>query len=137
MAPGGDRLRIDVPVGLAHLGEVRGHLVDAARAWGFGDLHDLEIVVSELVTNAITHTGGADSVECRLLAPGEVEVAVRDGSADLPRTVAPYEHHTRGHGLVIVESIAQEWGVRERSATGKTVWARLVADAPTSPPVEG
>lgn len=124
---GGASVRIDVPVDLAHLGEARSRLVDAARSWGFSEHHELEVVVSELITNAIRHSGAASAVEARLVGPGRVEVAVSDHGAGVPAPVDPYEQHTRGHGLRIVDAFAASWGVRPDPHGGKTVWALLDA----------
>lgn len=87
-----------------------------------------EIVVSELVSNAIRHarplSDGSLRVHWKVKA-GVVEVEVTDGGGETvarpaPRTVwAP-----SGRGLRIVRSLAHEWGVAE-DRYGHTVWASL------------
>jgi anti-sigma regulatory factor (Ser/Thr protein kinase) len=89
-------------------------------------LYDLALVVSELVTNAITHSGlgeaGSIVLEVRLV-PGRVRVEVTDGGVGFPDTrTSPGDQH--GRGLTIVAALADRWG-RTRDG-GTTVWAELV-----------
>lgn len=89
---------------------------------------EAEIVVSELVSNAVRHArplpDGMLRVHWKVKA-GVVEVEVTDGGGEstprpAPRTVwAP-----SGRGLRIVRSLAHEWGVTE-DRNGSTVWASL------------
>jgi anti-sigma regulatory factor (Ser/Thr protein kinase) len=117
-------LRIEVPVDLAAVDGVRTQVVELAADWGFVELDDLEVVTSELVTNAIVHTRTPPVVEVRLVGGECVEVAVSDADPEPPVKRIPYEQHTRGLGLHIVDALCEDWGVRP-SATGKVVWARL------------
>jgi len=117
-------LRIEVPVDLGAVDGVRTQVVDLAASWGFTELEDLEVVTSELVTNAIVHAHSTSVVEVRLVADECVEVAVSDADPEPPVKRIPYEQHTRGLGLHIVDALCEEWGVRPAPG-GKTVWARL------------
>ncbi|HWM73616.1 MAG TPA: ATP-binding protein [Nocardioides sp.] len=117
-------LRIEVPVDLEAVDGVRTQVVDLAASWGFSELEDLEVVTSELVTNAIVHARSASVVEIRLVLGDCVEVAVSDADPEPPVKRIPYEQHTRGLGLHIVDALCEAWGVRQAPA-GKTVWARL------------
>ena len=79
------------------------------------------LVVSELVTNALVHTGQPCTLRLRIV-PGVqpcARVEVEDVTPDAP--VAPTE---TGTGLRVVADAAQRWGV-ERSADRKVVWAEL------------
>src|SRR5206468_2951238 len=85
-----------------------------------------ELLVSELVTNAVLHarTDLTVAVERR----GEnVRVSVSDGSARQPRL----RHHSveagTGRGLLLVERMARRWGV-EPAGTGKVVWFEVSRD---------
>jgi len=118
-------VRIDVAADLACLGEVRTIVGDTARLWGFRDVFDVEVVVTELVTNAIVHTGTRSVVTVQGVGTRCVEIAVADGDSRPPVRVTPYEHNTRGLGLAIVEHLARSWGVRDGDDWGKTVWAQV------------
>ncbi len=117
-------LRIEVPVDLSAVDGVRTQVVDLAAGWGFSDLEDLEVVTSELVTNAIVHAGSSSVVEVRLVGGDCVEVSVSDTDPEPPVKRIPYEQHTRGLGLHIVDALCEEWGVRQADS-GKVVWARV------------
>ena len=113
-----------MPVDLEAVDGVRTQVVDLAASWGFSELEDLEVVTSELVTNAIVHAHSTSVVEVRLIADECIEVAVSDADPEPPVKRIPYEQHTRGLGLHIVDALCEEWGVRP-APNGKTVWARL------------
>jgi anti-sigma regulatory factor (Ser/Thr protein kinase) len=86
----------------------------------------LQLVVSELATNAVRHARTAYELAVRLFPTVRVEVA--DGS---PTPVVPKQPATTdesGRGLLIVDRCAQRWGVAERPP-GKVVWAELYAFA--------
>lgn len=89
------------------------------------------LVVSELATNALRHTASGEPDGTFLVvvwarADG-VRVAVYDlGSARTP-AIAPAdgdELRASGHGLVLVTTLAKEWGAT-RTKTGRRVWAEL------------
>lgn len=123
-ASGDPALRVEVPVDLAAVDGVRTQVVGLAAGWGFAELEDLEVVTSELVTNAIVHAHSASVVEVRLVGGDCIEVSVADGDPEPPVKRIPYEQHTRGLGLHIVDALSEEWGVRDTDA-GKVVWARI------------
>lgn len=87
------------------------------------DLQDVLIVTSELVTNAVMHTGSASQLEVR---PGddEVELRVSDGDPRAPARRTLVGLQAQGRGLALLGALAQRWGVDERE-DGKTVWAVL------------
>lgn len=93
---------------------------------------EIEIVVSEIVGNAVRHarplTDGAIHVQCEVTPEvlPHVEIAVTDGGSPghkvVPRTAA--DSDTSGRGLFIVEGLADEWGVVENlEDLSRTVWA--------------
>ncbi len=105
---------------------LRGYLADGDELPD--DTFDVpELLVSELVTNAIVH--GGPPVELHAASKGSgIRVEVRDGAQRPPvlesaTTVAgtPREH---GRGLQMVATLADRWGW-DGHPTGKTVWFEL------------
>ena len=89
-------------------------------------LFDAELVVSELVNNAVVHThSGFLRLELDDLGSA-VEIAVVDNDSDMPVMRDQGPEQTSGRGLHIVDALADEWGA-EREPKGKRVWARLSA----------
>ncbi len=93
---------------------------------------DVELVVSELVGNAVRHararTGGTISLHWRISGT-RVEVRVHDGgSAGEIRPLAPSQERPNGRGLQIVDLVAAEWGVIQESGGSRAVWARMIAE---------
>jgi anti-sigma regulatory factor (Ser/Thr protein kinase) len=105
----------------------RSYLCEHA-GWLTPDLMDDALVlVSELVTNAVSHGEPEITLRVRREPPG-IGVEVDDAGTDLPRIARPKPHGlaTSGRGLQIVEAIADDWGViLHRSTPGKTVWFEL------------
>lgn len=89
---------------------------------------EAEIVVSELIANALRHArplaDGMIRVHWKVKA-GVVEVEVSDGGGvSTPRPAPQSLWASTGRGLRIVRSLAHEWGVTEER-NGRTVWAAL------------
>jgi serine phosphatase RsbU (regulator of sigma subunit) len=90
------------------------------RQWGLEDLiPTTELLVSELVTNAVRYAQG--KIGLRLILEGGLVCEVLDNSAALPRVRHPGEEDERGRGLQVVSQMAQRWGAR-RTLSGKVVW---------------
>ena len=89
---------------------------------------EAEIVVSELVSNAIRHARPLADGNLRVhwkVKAGVVEVEVTDGGSDsTPRPAPRTVWAASGRGLRIVRSLAHEWGVSE-DRHGTTVWASV------------
>ncbi|WP_330336552.1 ATP-binding protein [Streptomyces sp. NBC_00557] len=84
----------------------------------------VELVVSELVTNAVRHARGDLCVLELEDAPDAVSVAVRDGDPAPPRPRTPDFTGSGGFGLLMVGRLADEVTV-ESAARGKTIRARV------------
>ncbi|WP_419724001.1 ATP-binding protein [Streptomyces pratensis] len=83
-----------------------------------------ELLVSELVTNALIHTRHGAVVTATATATA-LRVGVQDFAADLPAPYVPNaDDGTHGRGLILVRSLADAWGVEAR-ALGKVVWFEL------------
>lgn len=106
-------------------GAARRFLTEALRQWGYARalVDDAELVISELATNAVVHTGLPFSVVIR---PDErvVRIAVHDHSPAEPAMRYARSMVPSGRGLRLVAGTAGRWGV-DTTADGKTVWADL------------
>jgi anti-sigma regulatory factor (Ser/Thr protein kinase) len=89
-------------------------------------LIDIELVATELVTNAYEHTGQLLAV--RVSRPEDrpvLRVEVDDGAPDRPpRPGASTRGGFRGRGLQMVDGISSDWGV-DQGDDRKTVWVEI------------
>ena len=97
-------------------------------AWSVDDdtLDAAELCVSELVTNAVIHTGTASELTAEL-DPDFVTVLVRDGGGrdTVPRLAGQDDPlKVSGRGLCLVDAVASAWAV-EHGADGTTVWFEI------------
>ena len=83
----------------------------------------VELLVSELVTNAVVHAASAPRIEVHL-GRESVRVAVRDDDPVLPAQRVPDAERPGGRGLHLVERIANRWGA-DPSDGGKVVWFEI------------
>lgn len=111
--------------------------------WGHPPDSDLSctvaLLVAELAGNAVRH-GRVPGRDFRLrlsigARPGQVRVEVSDASSTHPPTVvqAPAADDVSGRGLVLVDVLADRWGVEPRNPVGKTVWAEVAVERRVSP----
>lgn len=109
--------------------EARRALRELLRHWGRPGRSDIaELLTSELVTNALVHTD-REAVLTATVGPGGLRVEVRDFVARRPRMRVPNaDDGTNGRGLILVQSLADAWGVRSHGV-GKAVWFELDAGA--------
>jgi serine phosphatase RsbU (regulator of sigma subunit)/PAS domain-containing protein len=112
-----------LPSVLASVPAARARTRRTLRGWGLAGLADTaELLMSELVTNAVRHARGDIDIQ---LAKGEtLVVEVADDDERLPHRVAATEWDVRGRGLTVVDEIAREWGARSVTS-GKVVWFEL------------
>lgn len=87
-----------------------------------------ELVVSELVSNAVQHGAGL-AVQVRLvLSGGLLTASVWDANgAAFPVMTAADPLAESGRGLALVDELAETWGSRAAVPEGKVVWASLKA----------
>ncbi|MFD7549634.1 SpoIIE family protein phosphatase [Streptomyces sp. NPDC059578] len=107
----------------------------AVVAWGAGNrADDIELVADEMITNALIHTEGPATVTLRVLADAQrrFRVEVEDPSSALPRRRDAGDEGVSGRGLLLVDRLADTWGVESRG-TGKCVWTEF-AVAPRPEP---
>ncbi len=129
--PGLPRARtLRVPWRATSVAAVRREVVDDLQSRSLPDevISETEIVVSELVSNAIRHAQPLSDGNIRVhwkVKNEIVEVEVTDGGGKtVPRPAPRSVGAASGRGLRIVRSLAHEWGVTEENR-GSTVWASL------------
>jgi anti-sigma regulatory factor (Ser/Thr protein kinase) len=112
-----------------------GHAAKLARrathvvllSWRLAHLEETaELLVSELVTNAVQHTRMGSSVIMLRLEIGQntLRIEVTDADPRRPQPRQPVGLDESGFGFVLIEALAREWGTRN-TAAGKAVWADL------------
>jgi anti-sigma regulatory factor (Ser/Thr protein kinase) len=106
----------------------RSHTRRVLATCGLGCLsEDAELLVSELVTNAVCACRPAETLCLRLLADRErLVIEVWDQSAGLPSARPVDDESPGGRGLTVVEAIASRWGCERFSADLKVVWCELM-----------
>jgi anti-sigma regulatory factor (Ser/Thr protein kinase) len=128
MVEGGTDLRLTVAVEPAAPRTVR-HALHAVDQVADGMRQDLELLVTELVTNVVRHAGlgPEDFMEVAVrVEPGFVRAEVRDPGWGwhAPRCESPRpDDHGGGYGLYLVREIASRWGIDD--GVGTTVWFEL------------
>ncbi|MFI8425925.1 ATP-binding protein [Streptomyces sp. NPDC085479] len=110
--------------------------VGRARRWarkrlagsGIGDdeplAETLVLLISELVTNAVVHTGCPAVLRMLFAAEGGVRVEVADRSDRPPRPRHAAGEDTNGRGLELVDGLADRWGWQPEGA-GKRIWCEV------------
>ncbi|RZS90004.1 PAS domain S-box-containing protein [Motilibacter rhizosphaerae] len=124
--PPGSVVTLRLPPDPAAVAPARAAFAEALRRWG---LHDDdaatvgELLVSEVVTNAIRYARGEVGLTVRL---GEraVHVEVEDADTRIPRLRHATLEDEGGRGLALVQALARSWGARPLPA-GKVVWFAL------------
>ncbi|MFF3725511.1 SpoIIE family protein phosphatase [Streptomyces erythrochromogenes] len=128
---GGGPLRQRLDPGDAEAPALARHLIRAAvAAWGARDRADeIELAADELMTNALVHTDGGGHISMRITPQGRIRVEVEDSSSALPRRREADDWAVSGRGLMLVEQLADAWGVEPRGG-GKCVWCEFAVNAP-------
>lgn len=130
----GRQASVDLPFAPEAAAHGRSFVRHCAAGMDAAVVDDAELLVSEVVSNAVLH--GAPAVRLTVLADEtSLSVRVADGSSRLPTLRAaaapdvPY-----GRGLQIVELLAAAWGVEPGDDDrGKTVWFRLADSSSAAP----
>ncbi|HTE73613.1 MAG TPA: ATP-binding protein [Actinomycetes bacterium] len=90
---------------------------------------DVELVVSELVTNAVVHGTGPITLRVRVI-DGFISVGVQDRGLGVPQLHGADPSREGGRGMAVVAGLVSDWGVRVDGDTGKEVWAILAVQVP-------
>jgi anti-sigma regulatory factor (Ser/Thr protein kinase) len=119
-------------------GRARSFTRHTLSSWGLGELaDDAEVVVTELLANAIRHAwpaGEQASPEAAALAlwllrdTDGLMCVVTDPSDTVPALRQPGPAGEDGRGLHIVHALSDHWGWSALSQQGKAVWAILFRD---------
>ncbi|MFH5821744.1 SpoIIE family protein phosphatase [Georgenia sp. AZ-5] len=116
------RRRWQLPLDPASIGRARHAVRRACAAWGIDDVAAAELVISELMANAVMHGWGR--IVLRLQDTGDgLRIEVEDSNPAPPITRERSTGRVGGFGMHIVDRLA-DWGWRPTSS-GKVVWARL------------
>jgi anti-sigma regulatory factor (Ser/Thr protein kinase) len=121
----------------AAAGEVSGarrHARHILRVWGLpAHSDDTELVVSELVSNAVAISAATNQQDIRLwlISDGwKVLVLTWDASLDPPEIAGPAADAENGRGLLLVEALSTRWGwYFAAGLSGKVVWALIDPDS--------
>jgi anti-sigma regulatory factor (Ser/Thr protein kinase) len=121
-ALGGDRVATwDIEPDPAHVAGARQAATEQLAAWGLDEeAFVIELVVSELVTNAIRY--GEPPIQLRLIRDRALICEVSDGSSTSPHLRRAHAYDEGGRGLLLVAQLTQRWGSRQ-TGSGKTIWA--------------
>jgi anti-sigma regulatory factor (Ser/Thr protein kinase) len=91
------------------------------------DIDFVVLLTSELVTNAVVHTGSPVDLVVRGVLNGGVQIEASDAGHGMPAVQAGALDSEAGRGMDIVAALSEGWGVTPR-AHGKTVWFRYLPD---------
>ncbi|MFF8034169.1 MULTISPECIES: ATP-binding protein [unclassified Streptomyces] len=96
------------------------------RHWGLTarTTENAVLLVSELVGNAVRHTGARVFGLRMQRRRGWIRVEVRDPSRGLPCLMPVHDLDVSGRGLFLVDELADRWGV-DLLARGKTTWFEM------------
>ncbi|MFD9396000.1 SpoIIE family protein phosphatase [Streptomyces sp. NPDC060000] len=112
----------------AAVADARKKAVGRLEAWGLTDASFVtELIVSELVTNAIRH--GEPPVQLRLIHDRNLICEVSDGGGTAPHMRRARTYDEGGRGLLLVAQLTRSWGTRP-GVKGKTIWAEQDIEGP-------
>ncbi|MFG3720940.1 SpoIIE family protein phosphatase [Streptomyces massasporeus] len=121
----------DVDADPAAVARARSNASERLAAWGLEELAFMtELVVSELVTNAIRY--GRPPVRLRLIRDRSLLCEVSDAGSTTPHLRRARTFDEGGRGLFLVAQLAERWGTRH-ARQGKTVWAELDGEKHAGP----
>ena len=115
----------------------RAFVAETLTAWNVqaDEVEAAQLVVSELVTNAVLHAADSPTIILDLrLTDGAVRVMVSDGGLGEPDRRPHPDPRTSetGRGVWLVDAFAERWGTEMHGREGKTVWCELSIESPTN-----
>jgi anti-sigma regulatory factor (Ser/Thr protein kinase) len=91
-------------------------------------LDNAQLLVSELVTNSVRHSGMPARAQVVLgvaLTSDSLRVDIEDPGRDGTIAPRPPDPEGGGYGLNLVQALSERWGVERAAQGGTCVWARL------------
>ncbi|MGW6793978.1 SpoIIE family protein phosphatase [Streptomyces chartreusis] len=117
----------DVPADPEAVSSTRSHVVRQLRDWDCESVEFVtELVVSELVTNAIRY--GNSPIQLRLIRDRSLICEVIDGSSTAPHLRRARAFDEGGRGLMLVAQLTQRWGTQQ-TPDGKVIWCEQALPA--------
>ncbi|WP_406296070.1 ATP-binding protein [Streptomyces sp. NBC_00624] len=114
---------------LISVGRARRLAIEQVGAWRLDELPDtVELLVSELVTNALCHARGPVRLNLQV-RDARLRCEVEDTNSDGPVRRSVCADAEGGRGMEILDLLAEAWG-SSRTATGKTLWFELPVSVP-------
>jgi anti-sigma regulatory factor (Ser/Thr protein kinase) len=89
---------------------------------GFGEV--TELLATELVANVVTHVGAPMTLRVHR-GPSMMRVEIDDPSPEVPVVRHPDSADEHGRGVLLIDQLANAWGVESHRDDGKTVWFEL------------
>ncbi|MER6061285.1 SpoIIE family protein phosphatase [Streptomyces sp. NPDC001792] len=125
----------DVPSDPAAIAPLRAACARRLESWGLDEIsYTTELILSELVTNAIRY--GGEPIRLRLLLDRDSLICeVADGSSTSPHMRRAATTDEGGRGLFLVAQFARRWGVRY-TARGKVIWCEQSLETAEGGPEE-
>lgn len=118
----------DIEPDVAQVAYARMVVVDQLDAWGLEETAFItELVISELVTNAIKY--GEPPIRLRLIRDTSLICEVSDASDTTPHLRRARAFDEGGRGLMLVAQLTQGWGTRH-TTSGKTIWCAQTVGLP-------
>jgi serine phosphatase RsbU (regulator of sigma subunit) len=122
----------DLPADPALVSGMRADVTHRLTDWGLGHaVFSAELLLSELVTNAIRHASGP--IRVRVIHGRALIFEVSDTSSTAPHLRHASATDEGGRGLFLVAQLARAWGTRH-TAGGKVIWAECALDVPAGMP---
>ena len=116
----------DLPADPAVVSQARKLVSAQLSVWNLAEVSFVtELLVSELVTNAIRHAD--PPIQLRLILDRHLVCEVSDASSTAPHLRRARTYDEGGRGLLLVAQLTRGWGTRQ-TGTGKTIWAEQTLD---------
>jgi anti-sigma regulatory factor (Ser/Thr protein kinase) len=109
----------------------RAFLRSTLETWkldGFGEV--TELLATEMVANVVTHVGAPMTMRVTR-GPSTMRVEIEDTSTAVPVVRHPDHADEHGRGVLLIDELADAWGVEPR-ADGKTVWFEIDVSTATA-----